>query len=110
MRFLAIGIIGAIVSATSVAAQGGPDPCSGKSEQDCIKDPDCQETYKNPQRADGSDFHTSNAPLKWEYGGCHKKFKMRFPGSTTGFPEMENPFKLEELLGKQQQGKQQGQK
>ncbi|KAJ8653996.1 hypothetical protein O0I10_010332 [Lichtheimia ornata] len=100
MKFLAIAIIGAIVSATSVTAQG--DRCSGKSEQDCIKDPGCQETYGNPRRSDGSDFHTSNAPLIWDYTGCYEPKMMNLDHSW-GFPGMEDPFNE----GKQQQGQQQ---
>ncbi|CDH59455.1 predicted protein [Lichtheimia corymbifera JMRC:FSU:9682] len=72
MKFLSTAIICTIVCAASVTAQGTQDRCDGKSEQDCIKDPGCQETYGNPRRANGDDFHTSNAPLKWDYTGCYE--------------------------------------
>ncbi|CDS10544.1 hypothetical protein LRAMOSA11030 [Lichtheimia ramosa] len=88
MKLSAIAIICTIALAASVTAkgqqQGNKKPCSGRPEQEC-KEPECQPTYGNPRRSDGSDFHTSNAPLIWDFTGCFEPRKTMSP-SDFDFP------------------------
>lgn len=67
MKFLAIAIICAIVSAASVTAQGQQQgkkkPCEGRTEQEC-DETECQRIYGDRVRENGSDYYTGTGPFK----------------------------------------------
>ncbi|KAI7882264.1 hypothetical protein K492DRAFT_193697 [Lichtheimia hyalospora FSU 10163] len=75
MKFLTVAIICAIVSATSVTAQGNQgqapvDKCVGKTEQDCKKSQGCQPGYR-PIAGSDSDDAGLRGYSSGDYTGCY---------------------------------------